>query len=143
MRRDRTVIDDASALWLLPAHQSEGTTGAEENAVEVGVDHVAPLLECQFIERHGRGVDPGIVEHHVEASVYLGDGCKQCIDTGRVTHISGDRQRFVSFAECQFDQGLQRLRPTSGQYQGESVGHQSQGHGAADSATGAGDQGHL
>ena len=41
----------------LALHQAEGALRAEERAVEIDVDHRLPLLEGQFVERHGRRAD--------------------------------------------------------------------------------------
>ncbi len=66
MGGDGPVIDDAPAARRLVLHQAEGGLCAEEDAGQVHVDDLAPLLERQVFQRNRRSTGAGVVEEQVE-----------------------------------------------------------------------------
>ena len=50
MSRDRTVIDNSPAAWILVLHDFERLLGAVEGAIQVSADDLQPLLRGQVLE---------------------------------------------------------------------------------------------
>src|SRR2546427_9386740 len=65
MRGDGAVVDDAAAARRLVAHGAEGLLQAIEHAVEVDIDHLAPLLGRPVQEGAWRIAPARVVEQQI------------------------------------------------------------------------------
>jgi len=63
--RYRTVVDDASSLWILVLHDAKGFLHAKKDAGEVDGYDLLPLVERNFFEWGPGQMDPSVVEEHV------------------------------------------------------------------------------
>jgi hypothetical protein len=71
MRRDRTVVDDASVLRLLFLHHAKACCAQKRRPGQIDCAAVRPLLIGQVFERYPASARPGIVEQQVDAAVSL------------------------------------------------------------------------
>ena len=66
--RNRTVVDDATAHWLLIFHDTECFANAQEHAGEVGVDHTFPHFQTEFGQWNGGRADACVVEQQIDTA---------------------------------------------------------------------------
>lgn len=78
-------IDDAAAAIVL--HDTGGLLGAEEAALEVGIEDVVPLLFGEFEERFP-GLDAGVIDEDIEAAVIGDDFGEHRLDGGGIADVS-------------------------------------------------------
>ena len=84
MRRRGSGVDEVPKT--LPAEDRQGRGDAVENALDVDVDHVLPLLDAQVVER-GQRPDAGISDKNVELAVTLRCQGDECGHIGAPSHI--------------------------------------------------------
>jgi hypothetical protein len=141
--RDRTVVDDAATLRTLVLHHAERFADAVERAVQVGLDHLLPLLDRQLVDRHRRRAHAGVVEHQVHAAEALDRGVEQRRNLRGLRHVGRHRERALGdVAERVAGLGnrlLQCIGPAAGEGHAPAVGDQRLRAGSADARTGAGD----
>ena len=140
MRRQRTVVDDASALRVLMAHHAESFLQAKKGAVQVDIDRRLPFLIGQFVGRRGRRADAGIVEQHVETPEnFLGLGeqrlhLRGIADVGRKYECLLASRRFLGGA-------VEHFLAASGQHHRVARVEQGERHRLADAGACARDHG--
>ncbi|CAH0326682.1 hypothetical protein SRABI128_05495 [Microbacterium sp. Bi128] len=137
MRRDRTVVDDPSALGRLGLHGPDGGTGAKEGPREVHGDGRVPVLHGDLVHRGGGAEHAGVVEEHVHALPLPQRGGEKPFDVGGDGDIARDRERLAVAGR-----GLsERFFPPPRQDHPVALGQHEPGHCAADAGTGSGDNG--
>ena len=136
-RRDRAVVDDATASRHLPLHQPERLLGAEERSGEVGVDDRLPLVDVELFERDGGGADARVVEEQVEPAVAVVDLGEERPDRGGVGDIARDRH---GVGPGRRGGGFERLDAPSCEDDGPALTAEGEGDRGADAAAGSGDE---
>ena len=138
VRRDRAVVDDASAARALRLHDAERFLRAQEGPGEVGIDDELPALDRQILERHRRGADSRVVEQEVEPPERLFRFGEQRLDRGRIGDVGRHDQAFRRRA---FLGGLlEFVLAPPGQHHGVARLHQRQRRRLADAGPRAGDE---
>jgi hypothetical protein len=79
--------------------------GDEEGAVQVDVDHGAPVVKGEVLSRRGGSTDTRVVDQHVEAAELVSDVSEQAVDGGGVAD-GGDRAGGVLVGVDDFSHGL-------------------------------------
>ena len=123
----------------IPGHHFESSLGAQESAVQVGIDHGLPVGKSEVFKRHSRRIDTGVVEQHIQSAKGLLRLGKQGVDRFGIGDVASNRQGAVGLpsAGCVFKQ----FKPTPGQHHAVAFAQQSQSDGFANAAAGAGDEG--
>jgi predicted dinucleotide-binding enzyme len=69
MRGKRAIVDDPTALRLLPAHHAERLARTQEGACQIDVNDSLPLLQWDLVEFSRRRSHAGVVEEQVNPTV--------------------------------------------------------------------------
>ena len=142
MRRDRAVVDDASAARVLVLHHPERLLHAEEHAGQVDVHDVPPLLDGQVLEWYARGADAGVVEQQVQAAEGLLRLREQRLHRLRIAHVGRHRQRPRACARVLHGL-LQRILAPSRERDAVPVLQERERYALADAAACARNDGYL
>ena len=141
VRGDRAVVDDAPAARILRLHDPDGLLRAEEQAGQVDVDDVLPLLEGHVLDRDAGRVDAGVVEQEVAAAELGANGREQGLDRGLVRHVGRHHEAARAERAPLGRRGLKRVAPPAGQRDAPAGAHQRQRGMLADAASGTRDDG--
>jgi len=93
MSSHRRNIDKVPSLLL--HHEGQSGGDAVEDAFQIDIDHLIPLLELEAFEwclRH----DPGIVDHDVNSSVGMHGNVDQLLDVITAGDVGDDGRRFAA-----------------------------------------------
>ncbi|MFT6607946.1 MAG: hypothetical protein ACJA1G_000018 [Qipengyuania sp.] len=93
---DRPDVDDAAPSAFF--HPREGGLGGVETAAQIGAHDRVPVRVAHLEQRAVAG-DPGIVDHHVDRAMLLGDACAGRCDSLGVADIELARGDAGFFSE--------------------------------------------
>ena len=128
-------------LGVLRLHDLDGFLRADEDAGEVGVDHLLPGLQRQLFHRHRGRADAGVVEQQVEPAEVLLDPREQRLDRFRIADVGRHRQ---GLGVAGFLGGLLELvGAAAGQHHRIAVAGQRKRHRLADARSGPRHHRHL
>ena len=101
---DRRDVDDA-AIALLD-HRRHDRFAAEERAVEVDAQHLAPFFVVRVPHRFVDACDAGIVDEDVDLSERLERDVARVFDGGQIRHVDlhGD-DALTNLFRCSFREG--------------------------------------
>lgn len=105
----------------MPAHQPEGRACAQENAGDIGVDHIFPTIHGQFVHGNRGRIHTGVVEQQVQPAEAPFDVVEQGLYAFGVPNVCGHGQRLLARSLGRFGHGRQRLRPSASEYDMKSV----------------------
>ena len=137
MCRDRAVVDDPSAGWVLRLHQPDGGAGAEEHPGEVDLDGGPPVGDGDVVDLAGRAERAGVVDQQVQPAPGVAHRGEGLVDVPLVGDVGGQNEDGAAGSRRPLQRGAgaaeQRDRPP--------VVGQGPGDGAAQPGAGAGDHG--
>ena len=93
--RQRRDVEDVPATPAL--HHRRHRPQAVEAAVQVRLDHLAPLLARDLVDRR-EAAEAGVVDQAVDAPGALGDPGHEVVDLGLLAHVHGARLDPVAVA---------------------------------------------
>ena len=137
VRRNRPVVDDATALWALVFHQLERVREAIKRAIEIHIHRPTPVFARQIAGHGGGQKDACVVEQQIQAAIVHTHLLKQFGHICLVAHIAGHGQCVACMCTGGLHSGLQRIRTTPHQHHLPTFGQQSQRACFANARTGA------
>ena len=82
---------------FLLLHMGQRRGDAVQHPLQVHIDHPIPLVDLKTLKKRLRH-QPGIVDHHVDASVGLYGYLDQCFDLLTARHVRRQRGRLAAIA---------------------------------------------
>ena len=143
VRRDRAVVDDATALRRLRLHDLDRLLRAQERAGQDGIDHRLPLLVAQLLHRYSRSTEACIVEQEVEAAERLLGLGEEVLHVLRLAHVGPDGEHLAAPGLRHGNGLIELLLAAAGDDHVPAVALQCQRGRAADAAPSARDERNL